>query len=160
MKKVAIIGGLILIMALTALPVLAKGPGGGYGGNGGGYCGDTSANLTEEQSKALQESRQKFLAETQDLRDQIQLKRAELQALMLNKETKQADLLAKNKELRALTNQMSEKGLLFKLELRKQFPQLSSGYGRGAGCGFGSGGGSNRGSGQGRRGGSGGGCWQ
>lgn len=141
MKKIAIVGSVVVIMALVALPVMAKGPGGGQGRGQGQQAaincpGPGFGNLTEEQATALQESRQKFFNETKDLREGIQLKRAELRALMLNKEAKEADILAKNKELRELTNQMSEKRILHRLELRKQFPELGLGFGGGQGRGW------------------------
>ena len=58
---------------------------------------------------------------------------------MLNKEAKEDDILAKHKELRDLKDQMSEKRLLHRLALRKQFPELGSGFGYGPGMGQGRG---------------------
>ncbi len=165
MKKAAIISSAVVIVVLAALPVLAKGPGGGQGyGMGPGQRGfgpGAVQGMSEEKAQALQEARQKFFTETQDLRNQIQLKRAELRALFLNPETKEADLLAKNKELQTFRNQMSEKRLVHRIEMKKQFPELGAGFGRGFGMGPDNDWHHGRGRGQARGAGFGGGyCWQ
>ena len=157
MKKATIIGSVVLLVAVMAWPVLAQGPGYGRGGYGmgPGYgpgmmhgwgpgmrqgSGPGWAGLSEEDVKKLQDSRQKFWEETKGLSQQIRIKRAEMRALMVNPESKDEDVIGKHKELKELTNQMSEKRLAHRLELRKQYPELADSFGGGWGKGYGRGG--------------------
>jgi Spy/CpxP family protein refolding chaperone len=145
MKKTLVIGGLVLVMVLAALPILAQqaqppaapgpqgGPGWGPGYGPGYHMGPGGwANLDPEKVKAFQAAQQKFRTETLDLRQKMALKGAELKALVLNPEAKQEAILAKHKELQALKSQFSEKRLLHLIEMKKQFPELGAGMvGRG-----------------------------
>jgi len=165
MKKATIIGSAVLLVAVMAWPVLAQGPGYGRGGYGmgpgygpgmmhgwgpgmrqgwgpgmGPGSGPGWANLSEEDAKKLEDARQKFYEETKDLVQQIRIKRAELRALMINPASPDEDIISKHKELKELTNQMSEKRLAQRLELRKQFPDLADDFGGGWGQGCGRGG--------------------
>ena len=142
MRKATLIGGVVLLVAVMAWPVLAQGPGYGRGGYGmGPGYGPGWAGLSQEDLKKLRDSRQKFRDETRGLNQEIRIKRAELRALMVNPESKDEDVVSKHKELKELTNQMSEKRLAHRLELRKQYPELADrlgdGWGRGKGYGRG-----------------------
>ncbi len=112
------------------------GYGPGYRGEGRGY----GANLTEEQQAKLDDAREKFFAETEDIRDQIQEKRFALGTEM-RKETpdsgKAADL---QKEISKLESEFDQKAIQHQLEVRKMLPENTRrGYGRGYGQGYGGG---------------------
>lgn len=123
--------------------MMGYGPGYGMGpgmmGNGPGYRGEGrgyGANLTEEQQAKLDDAREKFFTETEDLRDQIQEKRFALGGEM-RKETpdsgKVADL---QKEISKLEGEFDQKALQHQLEVRKMLPEKARrGYGRGNGGG-------------------------
>ena len=83
MKKLAIIGGILLLTAFS-YPAFARGPGygggcDGYGpgfgpGGGSGYCWNYNGgpgNLTSEQRTKLDKLRYAFLGDTADLRNKI-----------------------------------------------------------------------------------------
>ena len=92
MKRLLVISGIALLVAAVAVPVLARGPGGGkgsrakgYWGGGPGYCSEYGrgyGNLTDEQRSQLDNLHQKFYDETASIRTQIWAKRGELNVLM------------------------------------------------------------------------------
>lgn len=147
-KKVTIIIGVIMIAALAAVPVLAQGPGSGRGwGFGPGNCpgygyGAGAAGIDQEKAKAVYEARQQFFNQTSELRNQLQVKRLELRALMVNPQATKDQALAKQKEVLQLRGQLASKGLAFNKDLQTKYPELAgSGFGgRGWGRGQGRGG--------------------
>src|SRR5512136_2468143 len=121
-----------MIVVLTAVAVVlgvayayAQGPGFGPGpGRGLGQCGDCgkcgkSASLTEAQRTQLQELRKKFFDETAPLRDSIHAKRQELRSVWSDPNAKPEAIVAKEKELRSLQDQMYDAAVQQKLEARK-----------------------------------------
>ncbi len=78
-----------------------------------------------EMMAELREAGRKFMEETADLRRRMRLKRAELKVLMLTPETTADDLLAKNREIRALADQLGQKRLLQRFEMNKKYPELA-----------------------------------
>jgi Spy/CpxP family protein refolding chaperone len=137
MSKMVIALGLVAVLVLGITYVYAQSP--GYGRTGWGY--GKWSSLTPEQEGKLQGLRQKFNDETAQLRGTIITKRLELQSLWTNPKADSKSIQEKEKELRSLQDQMTEKAAQFKLEARNiltpdQLAQIGPGWGRG---GFGRG---------------------
>ena len=143
-----------MMVVLTAAAVVlgvayayAHGPGFGAGfGPGRGYgqcgtCGDygTSNPLTQDQRTQLQELRKKFFDETASLRESMHTKREELRSLWSDPKADPQAIMAKEKELGTLQDQMRDMAVQQRIEARKvltpeQLSQLSEGgWGRGQG---------------------------
>ncbi len=107
----------------------------GYNGHMMGYGPNGYANLSSEDVARLQQAQQKFFNDTQELRNEIQQKGLALNQ-ELQKTTPDRDkAVTLEKELSNLQSQLNEKGLEYRLDLRKEFPgtALGSGYGYGGG---------------------------
>lgn len=100
-------------------------------------CGPGAMDLTTEQAGQLFDLKQKFLNDTASLRKEMMLKRTELAALWRAENPDEKQILAKQKELNALREQMQEKAVAFKMQARKICPQGPMGKGQGAGMGMG-----------------------
>ncbi len=152
MKK-TIVAVLIVAFLVTAGVAMAqgwgRGPGYGPGPSGPGYgpgYGPRGAwgpgmNLTPEQDQKMQALREGFLKETLPLRNEMQIKQLELRTLWAQTNPDQAKILAKQKEINVLREQLQEKGTNNRLEMRKiltpeQQAQLGA-YGPGIGRGYG-----------------------
>ena len=141
----------VLFIALTTT-VFALGPKGsgvvpaGFGRGPYGYV--ANLNLSDEQTDKMWLSKDKFRNDTQKLRYEMFKKRNELRKLYADPNTSEATLLAKQKELNALRQNMQDKAAQYRIEQRKiltpeQLKKLSeTGYGPGFGGrkGFGAGG--------------------
>jgi len=165
MKRWYVLIGLLAVVAL-ATAGLAVGPGadpgtgaglagggpGWQGGPGAGYHGGhgrwaADLNLTKEQQDKLAALRKRQWEELKPLRDQMYQKRQEMRGLYTSPATDDATIIAKQKELNALQQQMQGRMVQFRLEQRKIFTpeQLSKlqnmpyGRGRGACGGYGKG---------------------
>jgi Spy/CpxP family protein refolding chaperone len=156
MKKMIVIMAAVAVVLGVAY-AYAQGPGFGPG-RGPGRYGDCpnygeSSPLTDAQRTQLRELRQKFFDETASLRDSIYAKRQELRSLWADPNAKPEEIVAKEKELRSLQDQMRDAAVQQKLEARKVLTpeQLSQGgWGRGKGFRGGEGRGYGRGRGPGR----------
>jgi zinc resistance-associated protein len=115
------------------------GGGMGPGGMGAGAMGHGGMNLTPDQAGKMFDLRQKFMDDTAALRQQMCVKRAELGALWQAATPDQTQILAKDKEINALRDQLQPKMVAFKLEARKIAPQAGFGccMGPGGGAGVG-----------------------
>jgi Spy/CpxP family protein refolding chaperone len=138
MRKLMITVGLVAVMLFGAAYVYAQGP--GYGRTGWGY--GKWSTLTPEQQTKFQELRQKFNEETVQLRGNILTKRLELRSLWTNPKVDPKAIQEKEKELRSLQDQLRDKAVQFRLEVRKiltpeQLAQFGPGSGRGLGFGRG-----------------------
>ena len=164
MKKLAIGLGIVLLMAAIAFPVFGRGLGWGPG-SGSGSCigqnydsrhgrgmgglergyGLSSLNLTDEQNsrmKTLQEANKK---EVVPLRAELNVRHAELRALWAQINPDEDALLAKQKEINKLRDQIGEKRTKHRVEMRKiltpeqraQLPLIRHGKGIGHRGGFG-----------------------
>ncbi len=103
-------------------------------------CGPGAMNLTTEQASQLFDLKQKFMNDTAGLRKEMMVKRTELAALWRADNPDEKQILAKQKELNALKEQMQQKAVGFKMQARKICPQgpVSMGPGGGMGaCGMG-----------------------
>lgn len=75
--------------------------------------------LSPEQKEKMKELRSRYKSETRDLRYDLAAKRLEMRKLFTDPKSEEAALLAKQKELNALRQQMTEKKSQMKMEWRK-----------------------------------------
>jgi Spy/CpxP family protein refolding chaperone len=113
--------------------------------------GEGMMNLTPEQAAKIFDLKEKMHADTVDLRRQIMVKQAELAALWEAENPDQHAIVAKQKELNALRDQMQEKMTVFQFEAIKIAPGCNIGMGMGMGEGYGMGPGMGYGPGMGMR---------
>ena len=132
MRNILTIGGIVVLVAAIAIPVLAHGPGRGrgrhmmdYGQGDPGYgCeGDRGYDrLTEEQRSKSDELYRKFSDETAQLRDEIRAKSSELDTLLNSATPDAGKAKALQKEISDLKTKLDEERLNYKLEARKNNP--------------------------------------
>ena len=148
MKK--IIMTLITVIAVTAFAASAFAFGPGWGrGHGGGQCfyePDTGAlsklNLTDEQTAKMNTLRETHLKDVKPLRDKMFSKRGDLRLLWLQQNPDQEKIVAVQKEIRNLRDQMQDKMTVYRLNVLKvltpeQQEKLKAfGPGRGFGSGM------------------------
>ena len=155
MKKMFVVVAAVAVVAMAIPYVFAGGPGSvqGYGpgsrwerpGDGPGY--GRGASLTEEQRTQLQALRNKFHDETASLRQTVFTKRQELRSLWSDSNADPKLIVEKEREIRALQDQLRDKAVEHKLEARKIFtPEQLAQFGERRGRGFRSGRGPGRGS--------------
>ena len=149
MKKVGKVS-LLLALALAlslglAASSWAQPMGKGMMGKGMGPGHGMMMNLTPEQAGNLFDLKEKFHNDTAALRKQMWVKRAEMAALWKAEKPDEKAVLAKQKEINAVRDQLQEKMVAFRLEAKKIAPDLPFGMGMGHGgmgwgCGMGPGG--------------------
>lgn len=147
-KKVTLwLLALALVLSLgLAAAVYAAGPLGMGMGHGRGMM----MKLTPEQGGKLFDLKEKFRNDTASLRKDLLVKHLEMKGLWKAENPDEKTILAKQKEINALKDQMSLKMVSFRLEAKKIAPQLAfgrgmgmgrgGGMGMGGGCGMGPGG--------------------
>ena len=145
MKKLAILGGILLLTAVS-YPAFARGPGygggDGYGpGPGPGYCWNYNGgpgNLSSEQRTKLDKLRYAFLGDTADLRNKIWSKTSEMEKLLNSANPDEKKIRELQKEVSALKSEMGDKRISYELEAKKIAPEayVNGGYGMGYGRGF------------------------
>ena len=121
-------------------PGACGGPGGGYGQRGVN-CPAAFDELSDEQIDRLNEMRSQFFDDTRDLQDRTYQKRLELQSELAKQDPDRDRALKLQKEVSELRNEMAQKRLEQRLELKKAFPELADsdfgrGYGKGRGWGM------------------------
>jgi zinc resistance-associated protein len=127
---------LVLALALSlglAASVWAQPKGKGMG------MGRGMMIMTPEQAGKMFDLKETFLVDTAGLRKQIMVKQAELAALWEAEKPDQNAILAKQKELNALRDQMQEKMTALQFEAMKIAPGCIMGMGMGMGEGYGMG---------------------
>ncbi len=115
----------------------------GYGPRGPGYgpgAWGSGLNLSAEQTQKMQALRDGFFKETIPLRNEMMIKKLELQTLWAQTKPEQEKILAKQKEINALRAQLQEKATKHRLEARniltpEQQAQVGSFWGAGPGSG-------------------------
>jgi len=135
--SIAVMLALALTLALAASSWAQPMGGGMGGGKGGGMMG--AMNLTPDQAGKFFDLKEKFRNDTAALRRDMMVKHAELAALKKAEKPDQAAIDAKQKEVKALWDQMKEKRTAFQAEAGKISPELAKGFGRGMGGGRGPG---------------------
>jgi len=102
-----------------------------------GAGGPGALNLTPEQVGKLFDLKHKFMNDNAELCKQMLVKRAELAALWKADKPDEKAIVAKQKELNALRDQMQEKSVALRLEARRIAPQLPHWFGHGMEGGMG-----------------------
>jgi len=111
-------------------PGMGKGQCGMGAGMGCGMGhGMNFMQLPPEQAAKAFDLRQKFMNDTAEMRKQMWVKQAELREMWQAKEPDQAKITAKQKEISAVRDQLQEKATAFKLDMRKEFPNIASSAG-------------------------------
>ncbi len=105
----------LLLMTGSAYAAL---PGERNPGDGGKLHRYNLLNLTPEQQAKLKDLRDAFRKETVFLRNDIKIKRLELQTLWTAPKPEKDKIIAKQKELMDLVTQLMTKGVDFRLEAR------------------------------------------
>lgn len=147
MKKTVVALGLAVVMFLGVAYVYAQSPGFGPGHKAGmpcqeGWGPEKGLSLAPEQKTKFQELRRKFNEENAQLIGTLVTKRLELRSLWTDPKADSKAIMDKEKELRELRNQMSDKIVQMKLESRKfltpeQITELRPGFGMNPGFGRG-----------------------
>lgn len=151
MKKLATIAVTFLVVGAFAASAFAFGPGWGRGHGGGPWYGNgdtavSNLNLTSEQTAKINALREANLREVKPLQDKMFSKRGELRLLWLQQNPDQDKILAVQKEIRVLRDQIQDKRDSYRLQVYNTLtPEQKSQYqsfGRGRGFGPGMRGGS------------------
>jgi Spy/CpxP family protein refolding chaperone len=124
MKKIVAIGGIIFLVVVIATYVLAHGPGrwgdshmmGDWGCSTDYYS--QNEKLTDEQRSQMDEFYQKFHDETDQLRNNIWEKSAELDALLNSSEPDAGKAKALQKEVSELKAKLAQERISYDLEAR------------------------------------------
>jgi len=124
MKKLTTI--LVTLIAVTALTAsaFAFGPGWGRGYGSGPYYGPderafSQLNLTAEQTAKINALRDAYLKDTKPVQDKLFSKRGDLRLLWLQTNPDQDKILAVQKEIRGLRDQLQDKMTNQRLEVLK-----------------------------------------
>ena len=124
MKKLVM--SFVTVIAVTALAASAFAFGPGWGrGHGGGSCygGEITAlselNLTAEQTAKINALRETHLKDVKPLQDKMFSKRGELRLLWLQQNPDQEKILAAQKEIRTIRDQMQDKMTVHRLNVIK-----------------------------------------
>jgi zinc resistance-associated protein len=143
MGKVSLLLAVALVLSLgLGAPSWAQPMGKGMMGKGM-HRGHWMMNLTPEQAGKLFDLKEKFRTDTANLRKGLLIKRLEMRALWKAEKPDEKAILAKQKEINALRDQMAEKMVPFRLEAKKIAPNCAMGWhgmGQGMGMGMGPGG--------------------
>lgn len=133
---------------LTASLAMARpggqaGPAGPGGGPGYGPCGAAYAQLSPEKQAALQKLQEAYFAKTAQLRADIGVKRAELNALSVTGNPDQAKIQALSKDLGDLVGKLTAERVQFRAQVAKEIGPTGlagcGGFGGGYGHGYGHG---------------------
>ena len=151
MKKLTLTLITVAIGMILSVPVFAFGPGSGRGpgegmgpGNGPGYHRDAAwakLNLSAEQKTKIEALQLDHQKEIRPVREKMFDKSVELRRIWLQPNPDKDKILALQKEVRVLRDQLEDKATAQKLEIRKlltpeqQEKMANSGWGRGMGFG-------------------------
>ncbi len=135
-KKVTLwLLALAVVLSLSLGAAWAFGPK-GMMGQGRGMM----MNLTTDQAGKFFDLKEKFRGDTANLRKGLLIKHMEMRDLWKAENPDEKAILAKQKEINALRDQLIEKRIAFRFEAKKIAPQLAfMGMGRGMGMGHGMG---------------------
>ena len=116
MKKLMILLTVIVFLAMVSSPALAQRGWGGHMGPayGGDFTNVPGLNLTAEQKAKIDTLRDAFVKDVKPLEDQMFSKKGDLRLLWQEKNPDQAKITAKQKEIRALRDQIQDKALNYR----------------------------------------------
>ena len=119
MKKIFTI--IVVALALSAASVMSAYAIQSEGGSGShkGFSFKKYLDLSDEQLAKMKELRNSFRNDTRDLKYNLAIKRLEMRKLFTDPKTDDATLLAKQKEISKLRQQLSKKRAQMKIEWRK-----------------------------------------
>lgn len=141
MKRLVGIIGIVLLIGVTAAPLMAHGPGWergdrGRDGRGGDlatcpFFGNGYARLTDEQRTKLDTLNKQFYDETALLRNELRAKRYELNSVLNAVAPDATKAKAVQKEISDIQAKLADKRIEFEVEVRKINPdvQFDRGYG-------------------------------
>jgi zinc resistance-associated protein len=119
MKRVLTILMAIVFISAMAISANAADSGKSYAEGHGKFDFAKKLNLSKNQLEKMKDLHSRFQNETRDLRYDLAIKRIEMRKLFTDPKTDDAALLAKQKELSSLREQLSEKRAQMKIEWRK-----------------------------------------
>ncbi len=134
-KREKIIGMVVALILVGTSLVMAYGPGMGMQKGRGivNYQQGNIALLSPEKRNKLFQMRNRFLEETSKLRSELFNRIEKMRLLMFNPNASDEEVIAAQKALMDVHNQLSQKRLEFRLKLRKEFPNFTLGFGPGIG---------------------------
>jgi Spy/CpxP family protein refolding chaperone len=123
MKKIVTIVAVIALAAVAASPAMAyRGMGAGYG-SGPGNVADIGAarglDLTAEQTEKINVLREAHMKDIKPHQDQMLSKSRELRSLWLAATPDKEKILALQKEVQGLRDQLTDKRTAYRLEVRQ-----------------------------------------
>jgi len=142
MKKIITIVAGIALAAVVASPAMAyRGMGDCVDRNPSGYGlmnPSRGLDLTSEQTAKINSLREAYLQDIKPIQDQLYAKRGDMRLLWLAKTPDQDKILALQKEIRSLRDQLGDKRTIYRLDARKvltpeQLAKSQSLQGRGFG---------------------------
>ncbi|MEN6325524.1 MAG: Spy/CpxP family protein refolding chaperone [Syntrophomonas sp.] len=144
MKKLTLTLLAVAIGLVLSMPVFAFGPGDGMG-HGAGYhhhdSGWSQLNLSDAQKAKIEALQVAHRKEIRPIREKMFDKSVELRKMWLRENPDKDKILALQKEVRTLRDQLEDKATANKLEIRKVLtPEqreklVNSGWGKGMGFG-------------------------
>jgi hypothetical protein len=129
MRVLPLVAAVVTIFGMMALDLAYAQPGRGMG----------RTSLTQEQAQKIYELRQKFLKETEDLRQQMFTKRNELNNLWAQPNPDETQIRAKQQEINAIRDKIQAIAVTYQAQARKIAPNAYFGWGKGMGKGMGGG---------------------
>jgi len=145
MKKITLTLLTLAVGLVLSMPVFAAGPGQGMG-KGSGYhrhdkAGWSQLNLTDAQKAKIEALQAAHRKEVRPVREKMFDKSVELRKMWLQENPDKDKILALQKEVRTLRDQLEDKATAHKLEIRKVLtPEqreklVNSGWDKGMGFG-------------------------
>ena len=130
----------VAAMVLTASLALA-GPGGQGKGPGAGFGGPCATQLSPEKQAAFQKLHTEFYTKTVQMRADLQVKRAELNAVAVSPNPDQGKIDTLSKEIGELGGKLLAERTRFRIQVAKEIgPEAAAcfgGFGRGGHGGYG-----------------------
>ena len=118
MKNIFIVTAILIVSAAFVLPIYASQTD-KKAGSHKEFCFKKHLNLSDQQLVKMKELKNRFHADTRDLRYNLEIKRIEMRKLFTDPKTDDETLLAKQKEISELRQQLSDKKAQMKIEWRK-----------------------------------------
>ena len=118
MKKLFIVIAVLIVSAAFVMPTYAVQTDKKHGSHKE-FCFKKHLGLTDQQLTKMKDLKNRFHADTRDVRYNLEIKRIEMRKLFTDPKTDDETLIAKQKEIRDLRQQLSEKKAQMKIDWRK-----------------------------------------